>query len=106
MLAIIKTGGKQYIVSPGQTIKIEKIDAKEGESFIFDKVLLVVNGEKVEMGTPLVEGGKKVEAKVLRQGRAPKITILKYHSKTRYRKKIGHRQLFTEVGILKIDSKL
>ena len=103
MLAVIKTGGKQYIVSPGQKLKIEKIDAGEGENFIFDKILLLADGEKIEIGTPLVkEAG--VETRILKQGRAPKITILKYHSKTRHRKKIGHRQPFTEIEILKISS--
>lgn len=103
VLAIIKTGGKQYIVTPGQKLKIEKLDAGEGEIFVFDQVLLVADGERVEIGTPLVkEVG--VETKVLKQGRAPKITILKYHSKTRHRKKIGHRQPFTEIEITKLLS--
>ena len=101
MLAIIKTGGKQYIVAPGQKLKIEKIEAQEGDVFVFDKVLLVADGEKVEVGTPLVKEAK-VEAKILKQGRSPKMFILKYHSKTRHRKKIGHRQPFTDVEIVKI----
>ena len=103
MLAVIKTGGKQYVVTPGQKLKIEKIDAKEGDNFIFDKVLLVADGEKVEIGTPLAKDAK-VETKIIKQGRASKITILKYHSKTRHRKKIGHRQPFTEIEITKIFS--
>lgn len=100
-LAVIKTGGKQYIVTPGQKLKIEKIEASEGDGFIFDQVLLVADGEKFEVGMPILKDAK-VEVKILKQGRAPKITILKYHSKTRYRKKIGHRQPFTEVEIIKI----
>lgn len=100
-LAVIKTGGKQYIVSPEQKLKVEKLDAQEGDNFVFDSVFLVADGEKIEIGTPTVKSAK-VEAKVLKQGRAPKVTILKYHSKTRYRKKIGHRQPFTEIEIKSI----
>lgn len=99
--AVIKTGGKQYLVTPGQKLKIEKLDAKEGDNFIFDQVLLVAEGQKVEIGNPVVKG-TKVEAKVLKQGRGEKIIVFKYHAKTRYRKKKGHRQPFSEVEIKKI----
>lgn len=101
MLAVIKTGGKQYIVNPGQKLKIEKLDASEGDAFSFDQVLLTADGEKIEIGSPMLEG-KKVEAKILKQGRHPKITILRFHNKTRHRKKKGHKQPFTEVEITKI----
>ncbi|MBI2640930.1 MAG: 50S ribosomal protein L21 [Candidatus Sungbacteria bacterium] len=101
MFAVIKTGGKQYLVSPGQKLKVEKLDAKEGGKIIFGEVLLVADDKKTEIGTPLVKGAK-VEAKVLRQGRDKKIIVFKYHAKTRYRKKKGHRQAFTEVEIMKI----
>ena len=96
-------GGKQYLVLPGQKLKIEKLDAKEGGKIVFDEVLLVSDDKKVEIGAPLVKGAK-VEAKVLRQGRAKKIIVFRYHSKTRYRKKKGHRQPFTEVEITKITA--
>lgn len=96
--AVIETGGKQYKVSPGQKIKIEKLNAKEGDNFIFDKVLLTVDGENVKIGAPYVEGAK-IEGKILRQARDKKKIVFKYHSKTRYRKKKGHRQHFTEVLI-------
>lgn len=99
--AIIETGGKQYKISPDQKLKIEKVNAKEGDSFVFDKVLLVADGDKVEMGTPYIEGAK-VEAKILKQGRDKKKIVFRYHSKTRYRKKKGHRQHFTETQIGKI----
>ncbi len=102
MLAIIKTGGKQYKVSPGDKLKIEKVDKKEGEEIIFDQVLLVEKGNKVQVGTPLVKDAK-VSAKVLSQGKADKIIVFKFKSKTRYRKKAGHRQPFSEVEILKIE---
>ena len=102
MFAVIKTGGKQYLVVPGQKLKIEKIDANEGENFVFEEVLLVSDGENLQIGTPLVKGAR-VEAKILEQGRAKKIIVFKYHNKTRYRKKKGHRQHFTEVEIKKIE---
>ncbi len=99
--SIIQTGGKQYKVSVGQKLKVEKIDAKAGENFIFDKVLLMVDNENVKIGAPYVENAK-VEAKVLKQGRGDKKIVFKYHSKTRYRKKKGHKQPFTELEIIKI----
>lgn len=99
--AVIETGGKQYIVTPGQKLKVEKLIANEGDSFKFDKVLLTADGDKVEVGLPHLKGAA-VEAKVLKQGRADKVLIFKYHSKTRYRKRKGHRQMFTELEIVKI----
>ena len=99
--AVIKTGGKQYVVVPGQKLMIEKLIAKEGEGVSFDEVLLYADGEEVKIGTPVVSGAK-VEVEVLRQGREKKKIVFKYHSKSRYRKKKGHRQPFTEVEIKKI----
>lgn len=98
--AIIQTGGKQYKVAPGQKIKIEKISGDKSGKFEFDKVLLVAEGEAIKIGEPYVHGAK-VEGKVLKQGRERKVIVFKYHSKTRYRKKKGHRQHFTEVLITK-----
>ncbi|MCL5004480.1 MAG: 50S ribosomal protein L21 [Patescibacteria group bacterium] len=95
---IIQTGGKQYKVSSGQKLKIEKLDAEKDGKVVFDKVLLAADGDSVKIGTPYVEGAK-VEAKVLRQARDKKKIVFKYHSKTRYRKKKGHKQPFTEVEI-------
>lgn len=97
--AVIKTGGKQYLVSAEQKLKVEKLDAQEGEKFIFDQVLLVSDGDKIEIGKPFVKGAE-VEAEVSKQGRARKVIVFKYHAKTRYRKKKGHRQPYTEVKIL------
>jgi len=102
MFAVIETGGKQYKVSPGDKIKIEKVEAPEGGDFVFDKVLLLNNEKEVKVGEPYLEAAK-VEAKVLRQARAKKVIVFRYHSKTRYRKKKGHRQPFTEVEITKIS---
>ena len=99
--AVIQTGGKQYKVSAGQKIKVEKINAQEGENFVFDKVLLVSEGDKTEIGTPHIDGAK-VEVKVLKNSRDKKKIVFKYHSKTRYRKKKGHRQHYTEIQILDI----
>jgi large subunit ribosomal protein L21 len=110
--AIIETGGKQYRVSVGQKVRVEKLNAEEGGSVVFDKVLLVADqrgqdadsrgkGYEVQIGTPYVSGAK-VEAKVLRQARDSKKIVFKYHPKARYKKKKGHRQHFTEVEIGKI----
>jgi len=116
MLAVIKTGGKQYLVTPGQKIKIEKIDAKiktsaskrkdkeESQEIIFDQVLLLEKGNKIEIGNPLVKGAKVI-AKIINQGKAKKVIVFKYKAKTRYKKKAGHRQPYTEVEILKIEAK-
>jgi large subunit ribosomal protein L21 len=99
--AVIATGGKQYKVAPGEKIKVEKLDAKEGDSFKFDKVLLITDGDKVEVGLPHLKGAV-VEAKVLKQGRGEKKIVFRFHSKTRYRKRKGHRQEYTELEIVKI----
>jgi len=96
--AVIKTGGKQYIVTPGDKIKIEKLDAKEGKEVTFKEVLLLEKNKKLEIGNPLVKGAKVI-GKVLSQGKGKKIIIFKYKPKTRYKVKKGHRQPFTEVEI-------
>jgi large subunit ribosomal protein L21 len=105
MKAIIKTGGKQYLVSPGDKIKIERIkpsyakasEGKKGE-IEFTDVLLVQKEKETIIGKPLVEGAKVV-GKILKQGKGDKVIIFKYKSKKRYSKKAGHRQLYTEVEI-------
>jgi len=102
MLAIIKTGGKQYLVTPGQKIKIEKLDKKESAEVTFNEVLLLEKNNQIEIGTPLVKG-VKVSGKVLKQGKNKKVIIFKYKAKKRYQKKRGHRQPFTEVEITKIE---
>jgi len=105
MLAVIKTGGKQYLVKPGDKIKIEKIDKKESSEIIFKEVLLVEKNRKLEIGTPLVKGAKVI-GKILSQGKGKKVIIFKYKPKTRYKKKAGHRQLYTEIEILKIEKEI
>ena len=99
MYAIIATGGKQYKVSEGDVIKVEKLDAEVGAKVTFDNVLLV-GGDTVKVGTPTVDGAK-VEASVVSEGKGKKVIVYKYKRKSGYHKKIGHRQLFTQV---KIDS--
>jgi large subunit ribosomal protein L21 len=99
--AIIETGGKQYKVSPGQKLKVEKVNTGEGDSLIFDKVLLVADGENLAIGSSYVNKAG-VEARVLKHGKNEKKIVFRYHSKTRYRKKKGHRQPFAEVEITRI----
>ena len=98
--AVIKTGGKQHLVKKGDKLKISKVDAEESGNFEFDEVLLIADKE-VKIGEPFI-GGVKVSAKILKQGRSKKVIVFHYHNKTRYRKKAGHRQHFTEVEILEI----
>ena len=100
MFAVIETGGKQYVVREGEKLKIEKLPKNVGESIVFEKVLLIVDGEKIELGKPYLE--KTVEAEIATQGRGKKIKMLRYHSKTRRRRRKGHRQHFTEVKIKSI----
>ncbi|WP_174729873.1 50S ribosomal protein L21 [Mesobacillus harenae] len=102
MYAIIETGGKQIRVEEGQAIFIEKLNAGEGETVTFEKVLFV-GGEDVKVGSPLVEGAT-VTAKVEKQGRQKKIIVFKYKAKKNQRKKQGHRQPFTKVVIEKINA--
>lgn len=112
MLAVIKTGGKQYIVSPGQKLKIEKIENKpvsakaasneEAKELVFDQVLLLEKDGKLEIGAPLVAGAK-VTAKILSQGKNKKVIVYKYKAKKRYHRKKGHRQPFTEIEITGIS---
>lgn len=102
MLAVIKTGGKQYVVRPGQTITIEKLDALEGGEVVFNEVLLKGEGEAVEVGEPFVKDAV-VKGHVLAQKRDEKKIVFRYHAKTRYRKKYGHRQPLTEVEILSVE---
>ncbi len=102
MYAIIETGGKQVKVQAGDKIFIEKIDAKEGETVTFDKVLLI-GGEKSKVGTPYVAGAS-VTAKVGKQGKDKKILVFKYKAKSNYRRTYGHRQPYTLVEIKEINA--
>ena len=98
MYAVIKTGGKQYRVSPGDSIDVEKLPYEVGEQIELDQVLLVANGSGTKIGQPLVEGAK-VKATVTRQVKGRKVIVFKYHSSKRYRRKRGHRQHYTRLRI-------
>ncbi len=93
---VIETGGKQYRITSGQKIRIEKLPIPEGGVVVFDRVLLEADGEKVTIGTPYITGAQ-VKANLVRHARDKKKIVFRYHSKTRYRKKKGHRQHFSEV---------
>ena len=96
--AIIETGGKQYKVTPGQTIDVELLDVAEGDAVELDKVLLVADGDQVTVGTPIVEGAK-VKATSQGDGKGKKIIVFHYKPKVRYSKKQGHRQGYTRLTI-------
>ncbi|GJM04984.1 MAG: 50S ribosomal protein L21 [marine bacterium B5-7] len=101
MYAVIKSGGKQYKVEKGDKLKVEKIDAEAGKDIKIDDVLMLVDGENVTVGTPLVKGAK-VSATVESHGRGPKIKIVKFRRRKHHRKQMGHRQAYTEISITEI----
>ena len=104
MYAIIESCGKQYKVSEGDVVFFEKLDSEEGKKVTFDKVVLVSDDKKVEVGAPYVKG-VKVEGKVVSHGKAKKILVYKYKAKKNYRRTQGHRQPYTKVEITKIAVK-
>jgi len=103
MYAVVETGGKQYRVMQGETLRVELLTAEPGSSIEFDRVLLVGNGETVTVGSPLVSGAK-VTATVKNHGRADKIRIVKFRRRKHHRKQMGHRQHYTEVEITGINA--
>jgi large subunit ribosomal protein L21 len=103
MYAVIKTGGKQYRVSAGDRLKIEKLDAEIGSEITFDQVLMIGDGADIKMGAPLLHGAA-VKATVLNQARGDKIRVFKMRRRKHYRKSQGHRQYFTEVQIADISA--
>ena len=102
MKAVIVTGGKQYTVAEGDVLYIEKLGVEAEETVKFEQVLAVLDGENTKIGAPVVEGAA-VEAKVIKNGKGKKIHVLKYKAKKNEKKKIGHRQPFTKVQIVKIE---
>lgn len=98
MHAIIKTGGKQYKVKEGDTLKIEKIKAEPGSNIDFDQVLMVAAMDNIQVGAPILEGSK-VTAEVVSQGRGKKVHIIKFKRRKHHMKRMGHRQYYTEVKI-------
>ena len=101
MYAVFKTGGKQYRVSEGETLQIEKLEVEPGKKVTFNEVLMIADGENVQVGSPLVDKAS-VEAKVISQGKGKKLNILKFKRRKHSMKQQGHRQLFTEIKIGKI----
>ncbi len=102
MYAVIKTGGKQYRVTEGETLKVEKLDIDAGSSIEIDQVLMIADGDKVQIGAPYVEGGKVV-ATIKSHGRGKKIEIIKFKRRKHYDKRTGHRQAYTELEITGIS---
>ncbi len=98
MYAVVVTGGKQYRVMQGETLRVELLDIEPGEAVVFDQVLLVGDGDSILVGQPTVSGAS-VSAKVKSHGRADKIKIVKFRRRKHHRKQMGHRQHFTEVEI-------
>jgi len=103
MFAVIVSGGKQYRVQEGQTLKLEKLAVEQGANVEFDRVLLISNGDDVKVGAPVVEGAK-VSAEVVAHGRGDKVTIIKFRRRKHHMKRQGHRQWFTEVKITGISA--
>ncbi|HFE39461.1 MAG TPA: 50S ribosomal protein L21 [Gammaproteobacteria bacterium] len=103
MYAVIKTGGKQYRVVEGQTIRVEKLDADEGSTVELDEVLMVANGDDIKIGAPYVENGK-VSANIVEHGRGDKVRIIKFNRRKHFRKQMGHRQAYTAIKITGISA--
>lgn len=102
MYAVIKTGGKQYRVAPGDEVRLEKIPGAEGDAVTFDHVIMTSDGEKVSVGKPLLDN-VKVLGRITRQGKNRKLVVFKFRRRKGYRKKTGHRQAFTQVRIEEIS---
>ena len=103
MYAVIVTGGKQYRVSQGDKVRVEKLDAAEGDSVELDKVLMIVDGDDIKIGAPAIEGGK-VTAEVKTHGRSDKVNIIKFRRRKHRMKRQGHRQAYTELEITGISA--
>lgn len=101
MYAVIQTGGKQYRVSAGEKLRIERIAGDVGQEIVLDQVLLVADGEALKLGAPLVAGAR-IKARVLKHGRGEKVRIFKLNRRKHYRRSQGHRQNYTEIEILGI----
>lgn len=101
MYAVIVTGGKQYRVKEGDTLRVEKLTAAEGDTVEFDRVLAVGDGDSLQVGSPYVEGGK-VSATVKSHGRGKKIKVIKFKRRKGYRRQMGHRQSYTELQVASI----
>jgi large subunit ribosomal protein L21 len=100
MLAVVEIGKKQYLVNKGDTLKVQRLKEKEGK-IVFDKVLVLADEKKVKIGTPYIEKAK-VEAEVLGEHKAEKVIVYKYNRRKKYRKKQGHRQIYTTLKIIRV----
>tara|TARA_R110002072_G_scaffold59158_5_gene150796 strand:+ start:76859 stop:77173 length:315 start_codon:yes stop_codon:yes gene_type:complete len=102
MYAVIKSGGKQHRVEPGEELNLEKLDAEAGATINFDEVMMIGDGADIKIGTPFVEGGQ-VSAEIVKHGRDDKVTIIKMRRRKHYRRQAGHRQAYTRVKITNIS---
>jgi len=102
MYAVVKTGGKQYRVTQGEYLRVEKLEGNEGDSIELNDVLMIADGENLKIGTPMIDGGK-VTATIKSHGRGKKVEIMKFHRRKHHQKKTGHRQSYTELVITAIN---
>ena len=102
MFAVFESGGKQHRVAEGEVVRLERLDGQPGEQVVFDRVLMIADGDDVAIGKPLIEGGQ-VAGEVVEQGRAQKITVIKFKRRKNYLRRKGHRQFYTDVRITGIS---
>ncbi|MCW8854653.1 MAG: 50S ribosomal protein L21 [Gammaproteobacteria bacterium] len=102
MYAVIKTGGKQYRVAQGEYLRVEKLEGNEGDSIELNDVLMIADGDKLKIGTPMIDGGK-VTATIKSHGRGKKVEIMKFRRRKHHQKRTGHRQSYTELEITAIN---
>ena len=102
MFAVFESGGKQHRVAEGEVVRLERLDGQPGEQVVFDRVLMIADGDDVAIGKPLIEGGQ-VAGEVVQQGRAQKITVIKFKRRKNYMRRKGHRQFYTDVRITAIS---
>lgn len=103
MYAVISTGGKQYRLTQGEVLRVEKLDAEEGATVELDKVLMIADGDKLNIGAPLIEGGK-VSVVIKSHGRGKKVEIMKFRRRKHHQKRTGHRQSYTEIEVTGISA--
>jgi len=102
MYAVLKTGGKQYKVTQNENLKVEKLQGNEGDTIELDQVLMIADGDKLKIGSPMLDGGK-VTATILSHGRHKKVEIMKFHRRKHHQKRTGHRQYYTEIKVTGIN---
>ena len=102
MYAVVKTGGKQYRVTQDEYLKVEKLEGNEGDTIELDQVLMIADGDKLKIGSPMLDGGK-VTATILSHGRGKKVEIMKFRRRKHHQKRTGHRQYYTEIEVTGIN---